>query len=229
MSEPKVLPTREGYDRWAETYDTDALTNWLIALDQAEVERMLEEVAGQDLLDVGGGTGRYAVGLAASGARVTVIDFSEEMLAKARAKPGAERVRFIAQDVLRPFPFPDRSFDVVLSALVLEHIAVPELPTFFRELARVARDDGRILVTAMHPARFLRGRSANFRDGSGLEVRPRSYEASLSDYVMGALRGGLEIRGLAERAVDVELVERFPRAAQSLGWPALFVMTLRRA
>jgi hypothetical protein len=47
--------------------------------------------------------------------------------------------------------------------------------------------------------------------------------------VMGALRGGLEIRGLAERAVDVELVERFPRAAQSLGWPALFVMTLRRA
>lgn len=224
-----MLPTREGYDRWAATYDTDALANWLIALDEAEVEHILEEVAGQELLDVGGGTGRYALGLAASGARVTVIDFSEEMLAKARAKPGAERVRFVAHDVLRPFPFPDRSFDVVLSALVLEHIAVPELPTFFHELGRVARDDGRILVTAMHPARFLRGRSANFRDGSGIEVRPQSYEASLSDYVMGALRGGLEIRALAERTVDDELVGRFPRAAQSLGWPALFVMTLRRA
>jgi hypothetical protein len=93
----------------------------------------------------------------------------------------------------------------------------------------VARNGGFILVTAMHPARFLRGRSANFRDSSGDEVRPRSYEASLSDYVMGALRGGLEIRAVAERVVDGDLVKRFPRAAQSLGWPALFVMSLNRA
>jgi len=229
VSDPKVLPTREGYDRWATTYDDDASSNWLKALDQLEVERTFGNLAGRDVLDVGGGTGRHAIRLSRSGARVTVLDFSEEMIAKARGKPGAEEIRFVAHDVLRPLPFADRSFDCVLSALVLEHIPVGDLDPFFRELGRVTRNGGSILVTAMHPARFLRGRSANFLDSSGDEVRPRSYEASLSDYVMGALRGGLEIRAVAERVVDGDLVKRFPRAAQSLGWPALFVMSLKRA
>ena len=93
MSDPKVLPTREGYDRWATTYDDDASSNWLIALDQLEVERTLGNLAGRDVLDVGGGTGRHAIRLSRSGARVTVLDFSEEMIAKARGKPGAEEIR----------------------------------------------------------------------------------------------------------------------------------------
>ena len=43
----------------------------------------------------------------------------------------------------------------------------PELGSLFRELGRVARDSGLILVTAMHPAMFLKGVSANFRDETG--------------------------------------------------------------
>ena len=220
------VDTREGYDQWAATYDTDSKTNWLIALDEIEVERALGAVAGRDLLDVGGGTGRYAVRLARAGARVTVLDFSEQMIAKARAKVGAEAIRFVAHDVLTPFPFADGSFDVVFSALVLEHIPVPQLAPFFGELGRMARRDGRILVTAMHPARFLRGRSANFRDAAGAEVRPQSYEATISDYVMGAVCGGLEIRRISEHVFDEALAARFPRAVQPIGWPSLFVMDL---
>ncbi|TME63576.1 MAG: class I SAM-dependent methyltransferase [Chloroflexi bacterium] len=113
MSGPRVLPTREGYDRWAATYDT--MGNWLLALEEPEVERGLGDVAGLDLLDVGTGTGRHAIALAARGAHVTAVDFSDEMLAKARAKPGAERVRWIAHDVLTPLPFAAASFDRVLS------------------------------------------------------------------------------------------------------------------
>ena len=228
MSDPKIVPTREGYRKWADSYDTDALENWLIALDEAEVQRRLSDVRGMVLLDVGGGTGRHAIRLArAGGARVTVIDFSEEMMAKARAKPHADQVRFVTHDVLTPFPFAGGSFDCVLCALVLEHIPLPALPAFFRELGRVARGDAHVLVTAMHPARFLRGRSANFRDEAGMEIRPLSHVATLSDYVMAAVNAGLKIDALSERAVDEELVRRFPRAAQSLGWPALFIMELR--
>jgi ubiquinone/menaquinone biosynthesis C-methylase UbiE len=227
VSEPKIVPTREGYGKWAATYDLDALANWLIALDEAEVQRRLPDVRGMALLDVGGGTGRHAIRLARAGARVTVIDFSEEMMAKARAKPHADQIRLVRHDVLTPFPFADGSFDCVLCALVLEHIPLPGLPEFFRELGRVARGDAHVLVTAMHPARFLRGRSANFRDEAGTEIRPLSHVGTLSDYVMAAVNAGLKIDALSERAVDEELVRRFPRAAQSLGWPALFVMELR--
>ena len=224
MSGPRVLPTREGYDRWAATYDT--MGNWLLALEEPEVERRLGDVAGLDLLDVGTGTGRHAIALAARGAHVTAVDFSDEMLAKARAKPGAERVRWIAHDVLTPLPFAAASFDRVLSGLVIEHIPVAALAGFFAELGRVARPGGRIVVTAMHPAMFVKGVSANFHDESG-EVRPRSYVATLSDYVMGATSAGLGITGLVERTVDADLVERYERARKFLDWPALFVMELR--
>lgn len=226
MSGPKVLPTREGYDRWAATYDT--MGNWLLALEEPEVDRALAEVHGRDVLDVGTGTGRHAIRLAAAGARVVALDFSDEMLAKARAKPGAERVRWVVHDVSSALPLADRSFDRVLAALLLEHIAPERLVAFFGELGRVIRPDGRIVVTAMHPAMFLKGVSANFHDDEG-EIRPRSYVATLSEYVMGAVEAGLRISALSEHTVDQALVERHERARKFLGWPALFVMALKKA
>jgi ubiquinone/menaquinone biosynthesis C-methylase UbiE len=217
------VDTREGYDRWAATYDTEG--NPLLALEEPEVDRALGEVAGLDVLDVGTGTGRHAIRLAARGARVTAVDFSEPMLERARAKPGADRVRFENHDVTRRLPYLDRSFDRVLSALVLEHVA--DLEPFFGELGRVARGDGRIVVTAMHPAMFLRGVSARFQDEeTGEFLRPLSHVLQLSDYVMGALDAGLRIVDMKECSPDAALAARAPRAAKYVGWPMLLVMEL---
>src|ERR1700704_3311424 len=107
MGEPRVLPTREGYDRWAAIYDT--MGNWLLALEEPQLARALGDVAGLDVLDVGTGTGRHAIRLAAAGAPMTAVDFADEMLAKAREKPGAPGVRFMVHDVTTPLPFADRS------------------------------------------------------------------------------------------------------------------------
>ena len=49
----------------------------------------LGDVRGRRVLDLGCGTGRHAIPLAAAGAVVTAVDFSEQMLAAARRKPGA--------------------------------------------------------------------------------------------------------------------------------------------
>lgn len=223
MSDPKVLPTRDGYDRWAATYDT--MGNWLLDLEEPEVDRALGDVAGLDLLDVGTGTGRHAIRLAIAGGRVVALDFSDGMLAKARVKPGADRVRWITHDADAPLPFAERSFDRVLSALVLEHIPPTRLAPFFRELGRVTRPHGSIVVTAMHPAMFEKGISANFHDEEG-EIRPRSYAATLSEYVMAALDAGLGILTLSEHSVDESLAARHERSRKLVGWPALFVMTL---
>ena len=221
----RVLPTQEGYDLWAETYDT--MGNWLLAMEEPELERVLGDVVGLEVLDVGTGTGRHALRLAEAGAQVTAVDFSEEMIARARAKAGAERINFLVHDVRRPFPFAERSFNVVLSALVLEHIPVAELRAFFAELGRLVRPEGKIVVTAMHPAMFQRGRSAAFRDEAGREVRPRSYVATLRDYTESAEGAGLEIDTLSERTVDEAFAARHERARKALGWPALVVMVLR--
>jgi ubiquinone/menaquinone biosynthesis C-methylase UbiE len=217
------VDTRDGYDRWARTYDDEG--NPLLALEEPEVDDALGDVDGLDVLDAGTGTGRHALRLVARGAKVTAIDFSENMLAKARAKPGASRVRFENHDLTRPLPYSDASFDRVLSALVLEHMS--DVAGFLRELGRVTRPQGRIVLTAMHPAMFLRGVSARFRDDeSGEFLRPRSYVMQLSDYVMGALSADLRIVSLVERAPDEALAARVPRAAKYIGWPMLLVMAL---
>lgn len=221
------VPTRDGYDLWAEIYDSE--DNPLIALEESRIDELLGDVRGRELIDVGCGTGRHALRLASAGARVTGVDFSEGMLHKARAKPGADQVRWIAHDLsCPPLPFDAESFDRVVCGLVVEHIA--RLDPFMAELRRLCRPDGIVVISAMHPAMMLRGISARFTDPrTGRETRPQSHANQISDFVMSALRGGLAIEHLGEHAVDEALAARSPRSAKYLGWPMLLLMELSPA
>src|SRR4051812_12832504 len=124
------LSTREGYDRWAAIYDDE--DNPLIALEEPLVRQLLGDVRGLRLADIGCGTGRWSLPLAAAGAEVSGVDFSAAMLERARAKPAAQTIRFVQHDLARPLPFDDESFDRVVCCLVLDHIG--NLPAFFAEL-----------------------------------------------------------------------------------------------
>ncbi len=220
------LPTREGYDRWAVSYDVD--DNPLVALEEPWVDSLLGEIRGLNILEVGCGTGRHAIRYASRGAVVRALDFSPVMIEQARQQAGANNVQFQLHDLSLPLPFPDQAFDRVLCALVLDHIA--DLELLFREMRRVCRSSGRVVVTVMHPAMMLRGVQARFRDPqSGEEVRPASVAHQLSDYVMAAERTGFAFDHLSEHAVDEALANRLERARRYLGWPMLFLMALTPA
>jgi malonyl-CoA O-methyltransferase len=218
-----ILPTREGYDRWAPNYDTDG--NPLVALEEPWVARLLDEVRGLAVLDVGCGTGRHAVQLAAAGAIVHALDFSPAMLELARQKAGGAAITFQPHDLAKPLPFAPETFDRVLCALVLDHIA--DLEGLFREMWRVCRSSGTVVVSVMHPAMMLRGVQARFHEPeSGQEIRPASYPHQLSDYVLAAARVGFAFDHLSEHAVDEALASRLERARKYVGWPLLFLMRL---
>jgi ubiquinone/menaquinone biosynthesis C-methylase UbiE len=219
----RVVTTRDGYDRWAKVYESDG--NPLTAMEEPVVAELVGDPTGLALLDLGCGTGRHALAFAARSARVTAVDFSGGMLDVARAKPGAEAVQFVEHDLTGTLPFEPRSFDRVLSCLVLEHL--DDLATHFGEIRRVLRDDGVAVVTAMHPAMMLLGVQAGFRDvDSGEKIHPKSHDNQLSDFVMAALGAGLRPSHLLEGAVDEALAARFPRAEKYLGWMMLFAMRL---
>src|SRR5256885_318187 len=107
-----LVPTLDGYERWAEIYDEE--DNPLVLLEQRHIGPLIGKVEGLMVADVGCGTGRHAVRLAASGARVTAIDFSEAMLDRARAKPGAEGISFIRHDLTKALPLESAGFERVL-------------------------------------------------------------------------------------------------------------------
>ena len=221
---PQGSSVRSGYDRWATIYDREA--NPLIALEEPVVREALGDVSGLSALDLGCGTGRHSVWLASAGATVTGIDFSEGMLEAARRKTGAETVRFLAHDLHQPLPFADETFDRVVSGLVLEHLR--ELDAFFTEARRVLRPGGRAIVSAMHPAMFLKGVQARFTDpDSGEKVQPGSVAHSVGDFVMAAVRAGFTLEGVDERAPDADFAARYPRAEKYVDWPMLVVLRLR--
>lgn len=218
--------TRDGYDRWAEIYDDEQ--NPLVALEEPEIDRLFGDVRGLEIADVGCGTGRHARRLAAHGARVTGIDFSEGMLAKAREKCAGlpSPPNLIFHDLGTPLPFADQSFDRVLSALVLDH--VPDLAAHFRDLSRVCRSAGSVIVSVMHPAMMLRGVEARFRDPrTGRETRPKSYPYQIADYLTAASTAGLRIERIEEHAVREALAERLLRARKYLDWPMLLLLSLK--
>ncbi len=218
------LPTRDGYDRWAAIYDDE--DNPLIRLEAPVVHELTGPVAGLDVLDLGCGTGRWSLKWAERGANVTGVDFSEGMLAKARHKPGAGRIRFEAHDLTAPLPFADGAFDLISCCLVLEHL--PDLEPVFREMRRLCRRAGAIVISDMHPAMMLLGIQARFTDPkTGRETRPASAPHRISDYVMAATRAGLRFEHLSEHAVDEALAAASPRGRKYLGWPMLVAMKLR--
>lgn len=75
MSQSKlVLPAREGYDRWSPYYDQKG--NLAVALKQREIGRLMANVRGLRVADLGCGTGVNSIAMAEGGAEVTGVDFS---------------------------------------------------------------------------------------------------------------------------------------------------------
>jgi arsenite methyltransferase len=104
---------------------------------------------GEVVLDVGSGAGTdslVAAQMVGSDGRVTGIDMTSEMLAKARAaaaEMGAPNVEFVEGEVER-LPFEPASFDVVISNGVID--LVPDKTAVFSEIHRVLRPGGRIQI-----------------------------------------------------------------------------------
>ncbi len=107
---------------------------------------LLEPQAHHQYLDIGCGTGNYTVGLNNRGLQLIGVEPSDEMLRKARAKSSqVEWLKGKAENI----PLSDQSIDGILGSLTIHHWTNLELG--FRELSRVLKSKGRIVIFTATP------------------------------------------------------------------------------
>jgi len=130
----------------------DAGMRWLTL---GAVERCYRDLLaairpGDEVLDVGCGSGALALGAARRGARVRALDLEPEMLAVARQRAAAagldDRVEFLERGVAELDAEASASRDVVTCGLCLSELGGDERDWTLRHAARILRPGGRLLV-----------------------------------------------------------------------------------
>jgi predicted TPR repeat methyltransferase len=145
----------ERYDAWAGTYDHD-LADWSYQAPAVVADTVVDRVPGTaSVLDVGCGTGMVGRALRARGfsGRLLGLDLSETSLDLARTTGAYDSLE--RADLQQPLPLEDDSVDAVVCVGVMTYL--PQVEQVWRELARVARPGGVVVVTQREDLWTARG------------------------------------------------------------------------
>ena len=222
-----VLPAREGYRLWARTYETETAVS---LLENRLVLEMSPPLADARLLDAACGTARrlrsaqgtlWRVGvdlvpemleIARRAARMeAAMDERRAMLERPRRRVCEPSILLAAAD-LRSLPLPGAAFDLVWCRLALGHLADP-VPAY-RELARVCRPGGALVVTDFHPVAARAGHRRTFRDPDGQLRELEHHIHDGTDHVAAALLAGLDLVSAREMPVGAEIRAFYERASR---------------
>lgn len=101
----------------------------------------LREAGVRTILELGCGTGNDAARLASEGYSVTAIDLSAQAIAQAQGKHGSQ-ASFLVADMTGRLPFPDASFDAVMSNVAMHMFPDRVTRAVFAQVERLVRAGG---------------------------------------------------------------------------------------
>ena len=160
----------------AATYDDDPRG------DEGETVAFLEQLAGGGpVLELAIGTGRIAIPLAARGLAVDGIDFSPEMVARLRAKPGGATIPVTMGDfaevgVPGPYPLIYLVYNTLFNLLTQD-----DQVRCFENVAIHLTDEGSFVVEAFVPSFLYRLRDDQYVDAEAIKVSEVSLDVGRHD------------------------------------------------
>jgi ubiquinone/menaquinone biosynthesis C-methylase UbiE len=180
-------PKRWLFDAWSRFYDLEWVQRAVYRPEQDAVLAALRTEPVRRVLDLGCGTGQLVHRLRLTDARIQVVgcDFSAGMLQAARARD--RRVAWIQGDAAR-LPFASATFDAVVSTQAFHWF--PDHAAALREIARVLRRGGVLILTVVRPRLGLLGRI--LEEGARLVGQPFHWSDGV-ELARRAARAGLRV------------------------------------
>ncbi len=133
------------FNKFSKSYDESMFdyslgTKYLSDLETDFVLMNCPIKGGENVLDIGIGTGRFSYLLSKKGAVMCGIDISEEMIKKAKEKMKIKKANYLIHDVSKGLPFLDNTFDYVVCIRVLKYIY--EWKNVIEEISRILKHSG---------------------------------------------------------------------------------------
>ena len=160
------MNVKHAYKIWSEQYDTNE--NKTRDLEAISLRKNLKGQHFTHCLEIGCGTGKNTAFLQEISDYVLAVDFSIEMLEKAKQKINSHHVKFIQADISKEWNFTGNTkYDLVTFGLVLEHIE--SLDMIFQKLNEVVNSNGIIYIGELHPFKQYSGSKARLETADGLQ------------------------------------------------------------
>jgi predicted TPR repeat methyltransferase len=204
----------KAYNIWADQYDTNS--NKTRDLDTKSTIKTLNKFDFSKVIELGCGTGKNTTFLLKKADKIIGLDFSKEMLNKAKAKIKDERVEFRKADLTAEWNIENNYADLITCSLVLEHIE--KLNFVFNQANKKLKNGGLFFISELHPFKQYSGSKARFDRENGTQEL-ETYVHHFSEYLEVANENGFEL---------LELKEWFDEENKS-GIPRLIGITLRKS
>ena len=207
------MSIEKSYNIWASQYDTNE--NRTRDLDKKSTIETLSKYKFENVLELGCGTGKNTKWLLERAKRIIGLDFSQEMLNKAKEKISDERVVFKRADLTEKWEIQNNFADLITCSLTLEHIK--NLNHIFNQANLKLKKSGLFFISELHPFKQYSGSKAKYETENGtkeLEV----YIHHISEYIDDAKNNGLEF---------VEMKEWFDENAEN-GIPRLISFVFKK-
>ena len=199
------MSIENAYDIWAHQYDTNV--NRTRDLDKKCTIETLNNLVFKNVLELGCGTGKNTELLLNKAEKIIGLDFSQEMLNKAKEKISDKRVIFKKADLTKDWKIENNFADLITSSLTLEHIK--NLDHVFSQANQKLNKNGLFFISELHPFKQYLGSKAQYETESGtkeLEV----YIHHISEYIDNAESNGLKFVEMKEW-FDQNYQNRLPR------------------
>ncbi len=187
------MNNQEAYNQWASTYNE--VTNLTRDVELKAKKSILSTIPFSKVLELGCGTGKNTEWLLQKAADITAVDFSANMLAKARERVKDSRVHFVQADINLAWDFADEHYELITCSLVLEHIE--NLQVIFEKAAKVLERGGHFYIGELHPFKQYAGSKARFEKEKETTVLD-CYIHHISEFTNLALAHGFSIMQLDE-------------------------------